>query len=257
MSRLMTVREQLILAGLALALLVGAATVVWTGDAPADTAFVVPETDARPVEQASFGVVDMEPATRVVVDAVPVVEAPVALEEPVDLGVAVMGAVRRPGYYVVPPNSRVDDLIAAAGGATNAAVVQELNLAAPLLDGTTLTVPFAGGHDENGLVQPGAAYNPPAYLLMMQVYANLESVETVDAVPQQADHASGTGALIDLNTAPQATLETLPGIGPALAQRIIAFREAQPFQTVDDLDKVSGIGEKRLDAVRALVTVSP
>lgn len=134
------------------------------------------------------------------------------------LYVHVSGAVRAVGIYLLPPGSRVVDAVAAAGGFADDADRDALNLARPLEDGEQLPVPRLG-----------------------------ESI----AEPQQA--ADGR---IDLNAADQAQLETLPRIGPALAERIIAWREDNGgFTSIEDLLAVPGIGDKLLESLRDLVTV--
>ena len=138
-----------------------------------------------------------------------------------ELYVHVLGEVERPGLYVLGLDARLIDALAAAGGTTDAADLQAVNLARVVTDGEQIIVPPVGG----GGTQPGA---PPA----------------------QAD------ARIDLNTADQAALETLPRIGPALAERIIAWREENGrFTSVDDLLAVPGIGEKMLAGLRDGVRV--
>lgn len=137
--------------------------------------------------------------------------------------VDVAGWVRRPGVYQLAAGARVIDAIEAAGGARRGALLEALNLAAPLADGTQVLVP------REGRASPGA---PPA--------------------------AAGSGgtALVNVNTATADELETLPGIGEVLAQRIVDHRtEHGPFASVDDLLDVSGIGEAILEDIRDLVTV--
>jgi competence protein ComEA len=137
------------------------------------------------------------------------------------------GAVQRPGLYELPPGARVADLIDAAGGATRRADLDQVNLAAPLADGTQVLVPRRG--------------------------------EVVAAPPTGATGATGEGqpaAPVDLNTATTVELETLPGIGPATAAAILEYRDANgPFASVDALIDVPGIGEAKLAALADLVTV--
>lgn len=133
--------------------------------------------------------------------------------------VHVAGAVAAPGLYVLDEHARVFDAIAAAGGFVPEADRAAVNLARELSDGEQLHVPLVGEE-------------PPA-----------------------ADPAADDGR-IDLNTADAAALETLPRIGPALAARILEWREANGrFTSVDDLLAVAGIGEKMLEAMRDLVRV--
>ena len=138
----------------------------------------------------------------------------------------VHGAVVEPGIVVLPAGSRVVDAIAAARGPTDEADLGGVNLARVVVDGEQLYVPRVG-----------------------------------EVPPPGAGAASGAGAgtgsgLVNINTADAAALETLPGIGPALASRIIAWREANGgFRAVDELLAVSGIGQKTLDGFRDQVTV--
>lgn len=134
--------------------------------------------------------------------------------------VHVLGAVMRPGLYVLDADARVVDALAAAGGTKEDADLRAVNLARLLSDGEQLFVPAAGESEAPG--EPAAA---------------------------------GDGR-IDINTADQAQLETLPRIGPALAQRIIQWRDANGrFRSVDDLLAVPGIGEKLLAGLRDAVRI--
>jgi competence protein ComEA len=142
--------------------------------------------------------------------------------------VHVLGAVRRPGLFELGAGARVIDAVAAAGGLTEVADPSGANLARRLSDGEQLYLPQLG--------------------------------EVVPVAPQ----ASGTtgqgsgaasGQKVNLNTATAAELDTLPRIGPLIAQRIIDYREANgPFGTVDDLRSVTGIGDKTFDGLKALIT---
>lgn len=136
-----------------------------------------------------------------------------------ELYVHVLGEVHKPGLYVLDLDARLIDALAAAGGTTDAADLQAVNLARVVTDGEQIVVPPVGSP------QPGVPL-------------------------PQAD------ARIDLNTADQAALETLPRIGPAIAERIIAWREENGrFTSVDDLLAVPGIGEKLLAGMRDGVRV--
>jgi competence protein ComEA len=143
----------------------------------------------------------------------------------VRLVVHVAGAVVRPGVYEFPAGARVGDAVRAAGGAIATADVDAINLARPLSDGERVYVPRKGEA-------------PPA----------------TDG--SGGGGGGGTGAKININTASVAELDTLPGIGPALAQRIVDYRTQHgPFRTIRDLLRVEGIGEKKFNGLKDLVTV--
>lgn len=188
---------------------------------------------------------------------------------PITIGVAAMGAVKNPGLYLVPDSTRVADLIVLAGGATESADLSEIFLTAPLIDETTLTIPEKPVHVSQGIKASlrrsatDVLLNPPAYLKRYGLTSaaapaqdesqsrNYQPENTASAPPGIA--APGAG-LINVNRASSSELQTLPGIGPALAEAIIAERTRQTFSSVDDLDRVPGIGEKRLSAIRGLIT---
>ncbi len=146
--------------------------------------------------------------------------------------VDVEGRVRRPGLVRLPPGSRVADAVRSAGGAAPGAVLARLNLARVLVDGEQLIVPGPG----DPVPAPGAA--PPA-----------PAAPTAGGPP-------GAAAPLDLNAAGQDALDALPGVGPVLAARIVAWRTQHGrFSTVDELGEVPGIGPKALERLRPLVRV--
>jgi len=137
--------------------------------------------------------------------------------------VDVAGAVKRPGVYRLTTNNRVEDALQEAGGPTRHADLSQLNRAAKLTDGSQILVPKHGSHAS--AAAPAGATTP-------------------------------TDAPIDLNTATLEQLDTLDGVGPATAQKILDYREQHGgFKSVDELDQVSGIGEVRLQALRDHVRV--
>ena len=145
------------------------------------------------------------------------------------LVVDVAGKVRHPGVYRLPAGSRVDDALRAAGGALPGVDLTMLNLAAPLADGQQIAVGVAGA----------SAAAPAAGA----------------ASPTGGDQAGG-GALVNINTADQQQLESLPGIGPVLAQHILDWRAAHgSFGSVEQLQEVSGIGSAKFAQLKPLVTV--
>lgn len=218
----------------------------------------LPETrpeNAQDVEAVSV----MAPAT----EEAPLLSDAGAATPPPIVAVSIMGAVHAPGFYKMPEDSRVYDLIEKAHGITPDADLDDINLAARLIDGTTLTIParpIQGAQGEKLVVKgaPTAAeVNPPYYTCSGWIsgFTSAQSSQPEIGAPVSGDTSGKpAGGLINLNTASQQELETLPGIGPALAARIIAFRAQRSFQSVDDLEQVPGIGEKRLETVRSLVT---
>jgi competence protein ComEA len=134
------------------------------------------------------------------------------------LVVDVEGAVRRPGLVRLPKGARVADAVARAGGLTAKAERAGVDLAALVADGQQVLVPSGG------------------------------------AVGGAADGVSTTGP-ISLNSATAEQLDTLPGIGPVTAQKIVAFRQQHgPFASVDGLDAIPGIGPARIAELQGLVT---
>ncbi|ROQ05903.1 MULTISPECIES: helix-hairpin-helix domain-containing protein [unclassified Curtobacterium] len=158
--------------------------------------------------------------------------------------VHVLGAVERDGVVRLPPSSRVTDAIERAGGATADADLDRLNLARVLTDGERLYVPRMGEDEVPAALDP--------------VDGGAAAAGSSGGSSTGAAGASGTGAdsVVDLNSADQAALETLPGIGPGLAGRILAWRDEHGrFTAVEDLLDVSGIGDVRFAELRDRVRV--
>jgi competence protein ComEA len=155
--------------------------------------------------------------------------------------VHVAGAVRRPGLVRVRADARVGQAVDAAGGLTRRADLTAINLAATIKDGQQVIVPVRG---KSAAAAAGTAPAPTA---------SAPPAPTAGAPPATA--ASPTpAAKISLASATVEQLDTLDGIGPALAQRIVAWRDAHGgFRSVDQLGEVEGIGEKRLQALKTAV----
>lgn len=150
-----------------------------------------------------------------------------------DIYVHVLGAVSEPGLYAVAPDARVVDAVAAAGGFSDAADPASVNLARTVMDGEQLVV-----------LEAGQASGDPA------AGAGAPSSGSGGGAPPVAP-----GAPLSLNTATTEQLESLPRIGPALAERIIAWRtDNGPFRLVDELLDVPGIGDAILAGLDGLVT---
>lgn len=143
------------------------------------------------------------------------------------LKVHVVGAVAHPGLYEIEPGSRVADALEKAGGATPAADLNQINLAAKLADGQQLVVPEAGAAG----VAAGAG-----------------------GTGSGAGGGSGTPAVnqpININTATAEQLTALDGVGPKTAQKIIEYREANGgFKSVEELLEVPGIGPAKFEQIR-------
>jgi competence protein ComEA len=166
------------------------------------------------------------------------------------LVVAVDGAVERPGAYRMGEGDRVHDLIQLAGGTTPEADLSDINVAAYAQDATTLVIPTLPHPARPAYA--AAQLNLPCYTRSgwRAPVAPSAVLPTSSAAPLETPAES-----VDLNTATQGQLETLPGVGEKTAQKIIAYRAQTPFNTVDDLANVPGIGEKRLEALRPMVQV--
>ena len=147
--------------------------------------------------------------------------------------VQVAGAVRRPGVYQLADDARVFQAIVAAGGFTEDADEEAVAQAAQLSDGCRIYVPVLGE------TVPGAVQGP---------------TESSAGITGGASAAGSSGGVVSLNSATADELDSLPGIGPALAQQIITYRETQgPFTSIDQLTDVPGIGPAKLGQLRALV----
>jgi competence protein ComEA len=156
---------------------------------------------------------------------------PTATQTPIR--VHLTGAVNAPGVYELPRGSILQDALNAAGGLKPSADSGRLNLAKPLNDGEQIVIPEAAA--------PGQpTFTPDARL----------------PLPTTPPDSAAPATLININTATQAELESLPEIGPATAQRILEYREANgPFNAVEDLLNVKGIGPATIEAIKPFVTI--
>jgi competence protein ComEA len=169
------------------------------------------------------------------------------------LWVDVAGAVRRPGLYSLPDGARVAAALERAGGAVGRADRAAVNLAAKLTDGQQVFVPVrAPGGASGAGVTAGAVGGGGAGASTAGASAGTAGASATGGGAAAAGAAgAGSAARISLSNATQAQLEQLDGIGPALAQRIIEYREQHGgFKSIDQLQEVSGIGEKRFQALK-------
>ena len=158
------------------------------------------------------------------------------------LFVYVCGAVHKPGVYRLNPSARIVDALRKAGGATGDADLDQLNLAELASDGMKIAVPRKG--------QAVAA-----------LAAQFSSTAVAAGAPSRhragrgnGKHKLQPGQTLDVNTASEQELTTLPGVGPGLARRIIEYRAANgPFQSVEDLQNVSGIGPSKFEKMAPYV----
>ncbi len=185
---------------------------------------------------------------------------------PRDIVVAVTGAVRRPGVYRFDESARVKGGILEAGGATADADLDDINLAAKLIDNTTLHIPLQSirEHDRHAIVArrsiSAAESNPAQYTRSGWAHGDPRGAQQLKekdiGVPgPSVPGPMAKGGAVNLNTASLEELQQLPGIGPKTAEKIIAYRQSHPFRAIDELAEVHGIGPKKLEAVRSLITV--
>lgn len=178
----------------------------------------------------------------------PAVEAP-------GLRVYVAGAVRHPGVYPLETGDRLVDGVEAAGGATDDADLEAVNLAMRVEDEGYYYIPLK-------VTQPVVSSNPEtkddvsSTLQFPEAATNRPATESPAQAAEPVTDGAGPDQPVNLNTATQAELETLPSIGPARARAIVAFREENgPFAAVEEITAVSGIGQGILENVQGLITV--
>ncbi len=150
-------------------------------------------------------------------------------QENIMLVVFICGQVNNPGVYEIADGSRINDLIRVAGGTSRQACLELINPAQKLADGQKVYIP-----------------------------SNEESREFVNSinVEDTAGYENNSAEIININYASKNVLETLPGIGSELASRIIQYREKHGgFENIDELKKVSGIGDKKFSEIKEMITV--
>lgn len=154
--------------------------------------------------------------------------------------VDIKGAIKVPQVVPVTPGMRVHDVVEMAGGVTGEADQSQVNLAQLVTDQMVIYVP-----------KVGEEVSPSTEALVA------DSKVTESAVSESSGDATSDGDLVNINTADTTMLQTLSGIGEKRATDIINYRETNGlFETVDDLDQVSGIGEKTMEKLRPLITVN-
>lgn len=172
-----------------------------------------------------------------------VTQVEILIPTPAPAVVQIVGEVRLPGVYELDSDDRVLDAIEAAGGMTESAGIESINLAAAVKDGSRIVVP---------------AITPTPAPIANQTPVNQGSVEGVQSEQSPVNQSSSGQPQfpIDLNTATVEQLKSLPGIGDTRANQIIAFRNSiGSFSSLEQLLEISGIGTKTLEAMRPLVVI--
>ena len=142
--------------------------------------------------------------------------------------VHISGEVYSPGLVELEAGSRVIDAVELAGGLKKDADIDRINLAKKLVDEEKIYVPKIGEE---------------------------ETPIEISAVGMSNNTNANTNGQIDINTCTKEELMSLPGIGEVLAQRVIEYREQNPFKTIEDIKNVSGIGDKKFESIKDLITV--
>lgn len=153
--------------------------------------------------------------------------------------VFVSGAVLNPGVYELPSDARVNDAIEKAGGFTDEAAPDAVNLARLLQDGEHIAIPTQAEVDQ------GIVHNEESGI-----------AQASPATPETTPSQDSSTTVVNINNADEATLQQLPGVGPATATKIVANREEQGlFATPEDIMRVSGIGQKKFESMREFISV--
>ena len=157
-------------------------------------------------------------------------------EEEEYIVVHVTGAVKNPGIVKLKENSRIEDAIEAAGGLTEDSDISSVNLAYELEDGVKIRIPNVDDKKNK-----------------KETYISEDSGENVILEDEQTEENSGS-SLVNINKATQTELETLPGIGPAIASKIIEYRESKgKFSKIEDIKNVTGIGDSKFANIKDLI----
>lgn len=159
----------------------------------------------------------------------------------------IKGEIKNPGLYEVDANLRLAELIEIAGGETKEADIDRLNLAAVLIDGTTIIIPQKGSEEE----------------VVSEIAQTDQRIYQVGYVPEKSDSSTSqstdkiTSGTININTANAAQLMRLPGVGEATANKIVSYRDTSGgFKSIEEIMNVSGIGEKKFESMKQFLRVN-
>ena len=154
--------------------------------------------------------------------------------------VHITGAVKKEGVVVLDEKSRITDAVSAAGGLTDDADMSKINLAYILEDGVKVRIPSVNDNEE-----------------AVEDTESIEFVENVENSPESTlKSQNNTSNLVNINKATQTELETLPGIGPSTALKILNYREENgKFSSIEDLKNISGIGDSKFENIKNLICV--
>ncbi len=189
-------------------------------------------------------------------------------QEPIEkIKVYVVGCVKKPGVVTLDKGSIIDDAIRAAGGASDKADIENINLVYPLTDNTMLRI--KAKEENNQSKQATAASKQsaskgntaaPATSVNNEIYSGAEIIkDSLGAVSVDAEKSGEEGSknkLININTASQTQLEELPNVGPSTAKAIIEYREKNgDFKKITDIMKITGIKQKTFDKIKDLICI--
>ncbi len=184
----------------------------------------------------------IQPAPIIIQPPVPAAP-PEPTATPGPLRVFVNGAVAEPAVYELAPGDIVQEAIALAGGFTVEANTAVVNLALPLQNGMQIYVPTVAETAEQA---QGVISSP---------VVRTGGIE-LEVLGETAVSADAAGEIVNINTANVAELDTLPGIGPSTAEKIVEYRDTNgPFATIDEILSVSGIGPAKFEQIQAFITV--
>ena len=167
--------------------------------------------------------------------------------------VYITGAINKEGIYELPVNSRIADLIEKAEGTKEEAYIEKLNLAYKLEDGMKVHIPTKQEYEEQQKLQQEANLKED----VTNEYITTDSgTSSIESNTQNANSENSSNSKININKATQTELDSLPGIGPSTAMKIIEYREEKgDFKTIEEIKEVSGIGDAKYEKIKDKIVV--